>query len=235
VNTLMLQDVLAEGKWTGLLTPEDRRGLTPLFWQHVLPYGEVKLDMTARLNIRTTKPGDASTHTTGRQPVRGSAIGQPFAQRCAVEMAAAWVSKTEPYRFRTESSRPSWVSTVCLASVSWREMPWREMPWRRQAIWRLRQLWRAAGSCPRRRAGRRRSAGVESHCSRGAMTAATSGSTACWYRPGTAVEEGRSRHGAPSGAMRQLLPPGCRSAGLLRRPIVLELTSHFIDLKCADE
>jgi len=127
------------------------------------------------------------------------------------------------------SSRPSWVSTVCLASVSWREMPWR-----RQAIWRLRQLWRAAGSCPRRRAGRRRSAGVESHCSRGAMTAAASGST-CWYRPGTAVEEGRSRHGAPSGAMRQLLPPGCRSAGLLRRPIVLELTSHFIDLKCADE
>ena len=36
-----------------LLTVEDRRGLTPLFWQHVLPYGEVKLDMTSRLNIRT--------------------------------------------------------------------------------------------------------------------------------------------------------------------------------------
>ncbi len=54
VNTLMLQDVLAEERWTGILTPEDRRGLTPLFWQHVLPYGEVKLDMTARLSIRTT-------------------------------------------------------------------------------------------------------------------------------------------------------------------------------------
>ncbi len=53
VNTLMLQDVLAEDDWADLLTPEDRRGLTPLFWQHVLPYGEVKLDMTARLNIRT--------------------------------------------------------------------------------------------------------------------------------------------------------------------------------------
>jgi hypothetical protein len=25
-------------------------------WQHVLPYGEVKLDMTARLSIRTTAP-----------------------------------------------------------------------------------------------------------------------------------------------------------------------------------
>jgi len=56
VNTLMLQAVLAEDDWAELLTPEDRRGLTPLFWQHVLPYGEVKLDMTARLSIRTTAP-----------------------------------------------------------------------------------------------------------------------------------------------------------------------------------
>ena len=46
VNTLMLQDVLAEERWTGILTPEGRRGLTPLFWHHVLPCGEVKLDMT---------------------------------------------------------------------------------------------------------------------------------------------------------------------------------------------
>ncbi|TIH32270.1 Tn3 family transposase [Subtercola vilae] len=56
VNTLMLQDVLAEDAWASLLTTEDRRGLTPLFWQHVLPYGEVKLDMTTRLSIRTTEP-----------------------------------------------------------------------------------------------------------------------------------------------------------------------------------
>jgi hypothetical protein len=33
VSTLLLQDVLAEHDWTELLTPEDRRGLTPLFWQ----------------------------------------------------------------------------------------------------------------------------------------------------------------------------------------------------------
>ncbi len=51
VNTLMLQDVLAEPAWAELLTPADRRGLTPLFWMHVLPYGEVNLDMSARLNI----------------------------------------------------------------------------------------------------------------------------------------------------------------------------------------
>ena len=52
INTLMLQDVLAERAWDDLLTSADRRGLTPLFWTHVLPYGEVNLDMTARLSIR---------------------------------------------------------------------------------------------------------------------------------------------------------------------------------------
>ena len=56
VNTLMLQDVLAEDAWADMLTTEDRRSLTPLFWQHVLTYGEVKLDMTARLSIRTASP-----------------------------------------------------------------------------------------------------------------------------------------------------------------------------------
>jgi TnpA family transposase len=31
VNTLMLQDVLADPDWATLLTDPDRRGLTPLF------------------------------------------------------------------------------------------------------------------------------------------------------------------------------------------------------------
>ncbi|MGV9773304.1 Tn3 family transposase [Streptosporangium sp. NPDC003464] len=51
VNTLMLQDVLAEPQWAALPTSADRRGLTPLFWQHVRPYGEVRLNMEARLPI----------------------------------------------------------------------------------------------------------------------------------------------------------------------------------------
>jgi len=53
VNTLMLQDVLADEQWSGLLTPADRRGLSPLFWQHVRPYGEVTLDLGSRLAIGT--------------------------------------------------------------------------------------------------------------------------------------------------------------------------------------
>ncbi len=32
-----------------MLCPADRRGLTPLFWQHVRPYGEVRLDMGSAL------------------------------------------------------------------------------------------------------------------------------------------------------------------------------------------
>ncbi len=36
------------------LTDADRRGLTPLFWTHVLPYGEVHLDLGKRLSLRGT-------------------------------------------------------------------------------------------------------------------------------------------------------------------------------------
>ncbi|MFD4945697.1 transposase [Streptomyces sp. NPDC058409] len=53
----MLQDVLDEPEWADLLTPADRRGLTPLFWSHVRPYGEVNLDMAARLDLAATAPG----------------------------------------------------------------------------------------------------------------------------------------------------------------------------------
>ncbi|MDP4510368.1 Tn3 family transposase [Nonomuraea turcica] len=51
INTLMLQDVLADPEWAALLKPADRRGLTPLFWQHVQPYGEVRLDVAKRLAL----------------------------------------------------------------------------------------------------------------------------------------------------------------------------------------
>jgi TnpA family transposase len=56
VNTLMVQDVLADPAWADRLTAEDRRGLTPLFWAHVAPYGEVRLDMGRRLSLHGTGP-----------------------------------------------------------------------------------------------------------------------------------------------------------------------------------
>jgi TnpA family transposase len=51
VNTLMVQEVLTEGDWTARLTKEDYRGLTPLFYSHVNPYGILRLDMAERLSI----------------------------------------------------------------------------------------------------------------------------------------------------------------------------------------
>lgn len=44
----LLQDVLADPTWSALLAPADRRGLTPLFWSHVRPYGEVRLALGSR-------------------------------------------------------------------------------------------------------------------------------------------------------------------------------------------
>jgi len=51
VNTLMLQQVLAQPHWQGRLTKTDLRALTPLMWEHVNPYGRFELDMTTRLPI----------------------------------------------------------------------------------------------------------------------------------------------------------------------------------------
>ena len=51
VNTLMLQEILAQPHWRGRLTATDLRALTPLIWGHVNPYGRFELDMTTRLPL----------------------------------------------------------------------------------------------------------------------------------------------------------------------------------------
>lgn len=51
-----------------LLTPADRRGLTPLFWSHVRPYGEVNLDMDTRLDLAAVNlPGPRVATDAGDQ------------------------------------------------------------------------------------------------------------------------------------------------------------------------
>jgi len=47
----MFQDVLKDDDWLKRLTTEDYRGMTPLFYGHVEPYGTLKVDMTQRLEI----------------------------------------------------------------------------------------------------------------------------------------------------------------------------------------
>ncbi|MPZ66640.1 MAG: Tn3 family transposase [Pseudonocardiaceae bacterium] len=53
VNTLLLQQVLAEDAWADMLGDADRRGLTPLFWSNINPYGRFRLDMDRRLDLGT--------------------------------------------------------------------------------------------------------------------------------------------------------------------------------------
>jgi hypothetical protein len=52
VNTLLVQQVLAEPTWAKRLSDENRRGLTALFWSNVNPYGTFRLDIDKRLNLR---------------------------------------------------------------------------------------------------------------------------------------------------------------------------------------
>lgn len=51
INTLMIQQVLAEPEWQQQMQPEDLRALSPLIYAHVNPYGRFSLDMTKRLTI----------------------------------------------------------------------------------------------------------------------------------------------------------------------------------------
>ncbi len=51
INTLMIQRVLTEPTWMERMTPEDLRGLTPLIYAHVNPYGVFRLDMDERLAL----------------------------------------------------------------------------------------------------------------------------------------------------------------------------------------
>jgi TnpA family transposase len=51
VNTLLVQKILSEKEWIDKMQPEDFRGLTPLFYSHVNPYGRLILDMNERIII----------------------------------------------------------------------------------------------------------------------------------------------------------------------------------------
>ncbi len=53
-NTLLMQKVLSEKEWLNKIQPKDFRGLTPLFYGRITPYGEFQLDMNKRINIEET-------------------------------------------------------------------------------------------------------------------------------------------------------------------------------------
>jgi TnpA family transposase len=49
VNTLFIQEVLADPSWRQRMTTDDWRALSPLIYHHVNPYGRIDLDMSRRL------------------------------------------------------------------------------------------------------------------------------------------------------------------------------------------
>jgi TnpA family transposase len=51
INTLMIQQVLADQAWLDHMTPDDWRALTPLIYAHINPYGTFELDMQKRLHL----------------------------------------------------------------------------------------------------------------------------------------------------------------------------------------
>ena len=51
VNTRMMQSVLAEPDWAARLSAVDHRGLSPLIYSHVNPYGRFDLDLETRIDF----------------------------------------------------------------------------------------------------------------------------------------------------------------------------------------
>ena len=51
INTLIIQQILAQAHWQNRFTPEDYRALTPLFSGHINPYGLFPLDFNKRISI----------------------------------------------------------------------------------------------------------------------------------------------------------------------------------------
>ena len=51
VNTRMVQSVLRASDWAARLSPEDYRGLTPLIYAHINPYGRFDVDLDRRIDF----------------------------------------------------------------------------------------------------------------------------------------------------------------------------------------
>jgi Tn3 transposase DDE domain len=59
----MIQQVLAEPAWHNRLNDNDLRGITPLIYGHVNPYGSFRFDLNSRLPIDPPHFGPQSVGT----------------------------------------------------------------------------------------------------------------------------------------------------------------------------
>ena len=51
INTRMVQSVLADPDWAARLSSDDLRGLSPLIYTHINPYGRFEVDPDRRIDF----------------------------------------------------------------------------------------------------------------------------------------------------------------------------------------
>jgi hypothetical protein len=96
INTLMLQRVLCEAAWEKRLTADDLRGLTPLIYSHISPYGTFLLDMHSRLDLDLPVEAAHAIHAHGAAQTSSRAVPPPRRARTQVQQLALFNTAPEP-------------------------------------------------------------------------------------------------------------------------------------------
>ena len=97
INTLMIQRVLKEPAWEPRLTADDRRGLTPLIYSHISPYGTFLLDMRTRLALEQPEESAQAKPEYGAAPAIGRAVKLPRRVRAQVQQLGLFDAAPEPH------------------------------------------------------------------------------------------------------------------------------------------
>jgi hypothetical protein len=97
INTLMSQRVLREAAWEQRLTVEDLRGLTPLMYSHISPYGAFLLDMHSRLDLERPVDAAHARHEHGAAQTSSKAVQPPRRTRVPVQQLALFNAAPEPH------------------------------------------------------------------------------------------------------------------------------------------
>jgi Tn3 transposase DDE domain-containing protein len=97
IHTLMIQRVLSEAAWEQRLTAEDRRGLTPLMYSHISPYGAFLLDMHRRLDLERPVEAAHARHEQGAAQTSSKAVQPPHRTRLPVQQLALFNAAPESH------------------------------------------------------------------------------------------------------------------------------------------
>ena len=97
INTLMIPRVLKEPAWEQRLTADDRRGLTPLMYSHISPYGTFLLDMRTRLDLEQPEESAQAKPEDGAAPASGGVVRPPRRARAQVQQLGLFDAAPEPH------------------------------------------------------------------------------------------------------------------------------------------